>query len=282
MIMEWVCVTPEYAAALLQRNANNRNLRSTVVDHYAEQMKRNEWKATHQAIAVGADGNVIDGQHRLSAIVKSGLSHWFWLCTYDYANTAMGLPIDLQARRNAADILQQDRRVTEVASIICRLMLIGVYRSVAVDKVRDVLEAFGSTIKLVNNAAPQKCMRRNASPVRAAVVLRLHHADSEEIREAILRQYTAFVGLNFDQCWPSTQSLIKQFDHGVTHLQGQGAETWKLIRAWKTFDWSTLSARIIRVTADDRSVHEMRTVALRFLPESWKKQTPTHHTQDSA
>jgi len=271
MRMEWRLITPEVATSLLKNNAGNRNLRSTVVEHYADQMKRGEWKPTHQAIAIGADENIIDGQHRLSAIVKSGLPQWFWLCTYESQSGAMGLPIDLQARRNAADILQRDKRATEVASIMCRLVA-GNMRSVPVDKIRDVLEAFGRTIERVNNANRNKGVRRTAASVRTAVVLRMQQAQSEGAKANVLMQYKAFAEMDFEACWLSTQSLIKQFDQEATHLTGQGhtSENWRLIRTWKAFDWSSRDVKVIRVGADDRSLDEMREAALAHLPQSWK------------
>ena len=271
MKMEWVLITPEGAAALLRHNAGNRNLRSTVVEHYADQMKRNEWQATHQAIAIGADGSIIDGQHRLSAIIRSGLPNWFWLCTYDTTSGAMGLPIDLQVRRTSADILQQDRRAAEVASIMCRLVA-GNLRSVPVDKIRDAVEAFGPTIEKVNNANRNKGVRRTAASVRTAVVLRIQQAPDQGIKAALLQQYKAFAEMDFETCCASTQSLIKQFDQEATHLTGQGhtSEQWRLVRTWKAFDWSARDVKVIRVAADDQSLQEMRAEALLHLPQSWK------------
>lgn len=267
MRMEWRLITPEVATSLLKNNAGNRNLRSTVVDHYADQMKRGEWKPTHQAIAIGAGGNIIDGQHRLSAIVKSGLAYWFWLCTYDSTSGAMGLPIDLQVRRTSADILQQDRRAVEVASIMCRVVA-GNLRSVPVDKIRDVLEAFGPTIERVNNANRNKGVRRTAASVRTAVVLRMQQATDQGIKSALLQQYKAFTEMDFETCCASTRSLIKQFDQEATHLTGQGhtSEQWRLIRTWKAFDWSARDVKVLRVPADDRSLEEMRLEAQLHLP----------------
>jgi hypothetical protein len=65
-------VTPEIAKAWLEHNSLNRSLRDRVVAKYAADMKAGRWKTTHQGVAIYADGDLADGQHRLKAIISSG------------------------------------------------------------------------------------------------------------------------------------------------------------------------------------------------------------------
>jgi hypothetical protein len=44
---------------------------------YAQDMRDGTFKPNSQGIAFDEDDNLVDGRHRLSAIVKSGTSHWF-------------------------------------------------------------------------------------------------------------------------------------------------------------------------------------------------------------
>lgn len=76
MHYEMMTVTPELAQRWLsQRNTRNRNISVQKVQSYSSDMKSGRWQATHQnAIAFYKDGNLADGQHRLSAIVASGIS----------------------------------------------------------------------------------------------------------------------------------------------------------------------------------------------------------------
>lgn len=67
-------VTPGDAATFLARNTDNRPLREQHVTRLAGAMRRGEWCMNGEPIKVGADGRLLDGQHRLSAIVKSGIS----------------------------------------------------------------------------------------------------------------------------------------------------------------------------------------------------------------
>jgi|SRR5690349_2424341 len=65
-------VTPDLAAAYLKKNLKNRRLRPSSVDKLAQSIKEGQWALTHQGIAIAEDGTLLDGQHRLMAIVKAG------------------------------------------------------------------------------------------------------------------------------------------------------------------------------------------------------------------
>jgi hypothetical protein len=70
----FVDITPAMAKAWLEHNANNRSLNQDWVDLLARAMREGKFDTTHQGIAFDADGNVIDGQHRLHAIIASGVT----------------------------------------------------------------------------------------------------------------------------------------------------------------------------------------------------------------
>jgi hypothetical protein len=74
MQMEVIDVSPELAAEWLARNTNNRPLSKNTVQQLAGQIQRGEWQLTHQGIAFDEDDVLIDGQHRLAAIVKAGIA----------------------------------------------------------------------------------------------------------------------------------------------------------------------------------------------------------------
>jgi hypothetical protein len=67
----WMDVTPALAADWLANNFRNRPISEDVVDSYARDMARGLWVATHQGVAFNDQDHLIDGQHRLHAVVKS-------------------------------------------------------------------------------------------------------------------------------------------------------------------------------------------------------------------
>lgn len=68
-------ITPETAAMWLTKNVSNRRPRVMLVDYLSRQIKSGEWQSDHPQPIVFSDiGRLIDGQHRLMAIVKSGVA----------------------------------------------------------------------------------------------------------------------------------------------------------------------------------------------------------------
>ncbi len=74
VVSQWIDVDPGTAAHWLQNNFVNRPLVQDVVDAYARDMAAGQWVQTHQGVAFNDLDHLIDGQHRLSAIIKSGVT----------------------------------------------------------------------------------------------------------------------------------------------------------------------------------------------------------------
>lgn len=68
-------ITPRKASDYLKANFTGNRKRSNVrVRRYANVMRRGHWRVTHEGIAFDDAGYLIDGQHRLQAVVESGES----------------------------------------------------------------------------------------------------------------------------------------------------------------------------------------------------------------
>jgi len=65
-------VTPELAEQWLVYNRINRPARPDVVRQYVQLLESGLWKRTHQGIAFTREGVLLDGQHRLFAIIQTG------------------------------------------------------------------------------------------------------------------------------------------------------------------------------------------------------------------
>ena len=68
-----IMVTPDIAADLLSQNTKNRPLSKSVVSKYARFMVMGKWLFNGDTIT-RSNGVIVDGQHRLAAIVKSGMT----------------------------------------------------------------------------------------------------------------------------------------------------------------------------------------------------------------
>jgi hypothetical protein len=68
-----VMVTPELARQLLEKNNHNRPVSEKRVNYYARQIEDGDWKLNGESIIVARDGTLLDGQHRLLAIMLAGV-----------------------------------------------------------------------------------------------------------------------------------------------------------------------------------------------------------------
>lgn len=99
---EFVFVTPSLAAQMLARNIKtNRNLKAGRVLGYERDIRNDEWLITGEAIKFDADDNLIDGQNRLTAIVRADKGAWL-LVVRNLEKGAV-VPLDSGATRTGAD-----------------------------------------------------------------------------------------------------------------------------------------------------------------------------------
>jgi len=98
-------ITPRTATKILSSNSeNNRKIRDNHVAKLARDMTNGAWEDNGETIIISKTGELLDGQHRLSAIIKSGLKQKMVVVT--------GVPnevittIDQGASRGLHDALQ--------------------------------------------------------------------------------------------------------------------------------------------------------------------------------
>lgn len=96
-------ITPEAALALLESNTDNRRLSEPHVDFLANEMRSGRWQQNGSALVLSPTGRVLDGQHRLWAVVRSDTTHDFLIVhgVLDEAQTT----VDTNRVRTAADAL---------------------------------------------------------------------------------------------------------------------------------------------------------------------------------
>ncbi len=96
-------ITAKQAEKYLQFNTNNRPLRKSLVSQYAKDMASGNWRLTHQGVAFNCDGTLLDGQHRLAAIVQSGVT--VQMLVARGVDSRNQLVMDDHAKRSAGDAL---------------------------------------------------------------------------------------------------------------------------------------------------------------------------------
>lgn len=179
-------VTPEMALNWLEKvNTNNRPLSDAHVARLARDMKEGRWVLTHEGIAFGPDGVLLDGQHRLWAVVEAEVPvemHVWFNVTQDAL-----MAIDTGKTRSLADVLHLGGsfgRVTSREVAVLRAMLGGMSGPVPLSpsEAAKALERHRCAIEFALSVLPDSRYISNA-PTRAVVARAYYNADRRKLAE---------------------------------------------------------------------------------------------------
>jgi len=108
-------ITPSRAKELLEANINNRRVRAEIVIRYSKDILAGRWKEdTGEVIKISKSGIVLDGQHRLFAIVKANTA--IFLHVVYGVNDSVSDVLDTGSVRSAADVFKLNH-ITNDSSI---------------------------------------------------------------------------------------------------------------------------------------------------------------------
>jgi len=100
-------IGPKEAALFLSGNENNRKIRTGNLIQISRDMKSGDFDSSNgQTIVINSKNQLIDGQHRMMAIVNTNTEHEFLVVTND--DPDVGSRIDQGASRNLTDMLYMD------------------------------------------------------------------------------------------------------------------------------------------------------------------------------
>ena len=101
---EVVVITPAEAQNILRtKNTVNRSIDRRQVARYAASMKAGAWRVNGEGLIFAPDGTLLDGQNRLAAVVKAGVSVPF--CVWHNVPEDTRSTMDSGKKRTAADVL---------------------------------------------------------------------------------------------------------------------------------------------------------------------------------
>lgn len=210
-----VRMTPGRAAQYLKKNYCNRPIRPTHVAYIRQLIRDGEFDHSHQGIAIDARGHLLDGQHRLTAIVAEGITVTMQLSKYkqviDDPTSIRSIDIG-SAPRSMRDILGISHAEVAVCRCVIDLFDEGVFldysRKSSPDKVARVHEALSNAGLF--EALPKTNRRgRTSASVRVAVLARWLEAP-EGAKADVVNQYSSWVIDDRQQLWPSMESVEKR------------------------------------------------------------------------
>jgi len=210
MKVEIVNVTPQLASEWLRANRGNRTIRRNVVDGLRLSFQRGEYKRTHQGVAFSESGRLLDGQHRLTAIseMRDGVFPMV---------VATGLPddaflvMDIGAKRNAADALQEsDRKLVEVARLIGFTLMNG-RSTVTPQMLLPIIDEIRHQHESLIAFCPRCSRTWSSAPMRLAAVISMNRGGDKDYIKSV---YRALVLSRFGDMPPVAHALYKSVQNG--------------------------------------------------------------------
>jgi hypothetical protein len=265
-----VLVTPKMAETWLQQNVidgrANRRFRKSHAHTIAEEMRRGEWKLTHQGIAFGSSGRLLDGQHRLSAIVESGTSQRL-LVFLDAPEEAYDNH-DRGAMRGLADVLSKDQKLVTLGSTMVRLCTRGAFnaqRKPIPSEVEKVLSVFMPSVEAMREVTTVDRVGRTLAAIRVAWLLHYHSA-SEADKKVLRAQWKAFAEYDTKRMDESTVAGDKRLEN-FRAVRGGAMEIETACIGWLMFDPARRDMERVVIRSTSTAMDELRAAASAIMPE---------------
>ena len=211
--MEPTLIDPGLARELLTGNTENRKISKAVVNRYKSEIELNKWDLTHQGILIGRDGLVIDGQHRLHAIVEAGKSVNMYIYYSEDVTSPLGLMIDKNYYRKSHWIYDKKKRDWSVAACFCTVLKNKNKQDYCTDtrnsdhevlQICDAIEEYGSMVGYTSRK------HLTTSSIRGGIIAAMiaHRALPIKL-EKIAAQYMCLYGEKYTEMEPATAELHK-------------------------------------------------------------------------
>jgi len=251
-------VTPREAAQWLEHsnghNRHNRPLSKSYVSYLAREIEVGNWRLTHQGIAFDSDGTLVDGQHRLSAIIEAKKPIQILV--------TLGLPverfpiIDRGVARHMSVITGIPSPITEIYGLLVSL-------TQPIAKLSpDTIRSLHSEIGVYSEALLDRCSTTtrffSSAPIKAAAVVSLAYGEDKEY---ILSTYRNLVLQNLSELPPVVLGLIRQYNRGILEFKGV-ARKEIYMKARYMFTESNRNKQVIRADAIQRDdyVNEVKKI----------------------
>lgn len=259
-------ITPEIAKAWLEKNTINRPLRRTVVDTLRQAYERGEHRLTHQGLAFAKTGELLDGQHRLTAIAQMPKSFSVQMMVTSGLPSETFEAIDQGLKRTHGDVLRIDAghaAVARLLAVIYNTARTGLTSQYLIPFVEGTRAPYSTLVDF----CPKSQKLWSSAPVRAAAILRLLMGGD---RDYICMAYYSLVHMEFDSMSQVVQTLFKQ----LTSQSGKASPVDLFARAFKAFDVRNAGMTTIvvsdtaRVSVQAREVIASRVLGMKKAPAS--------------
>ena len=250
-----VTVTPDMARKMLEHNDGNRPKKKPVVARYAAVMLAGNWSLSPDGLIFGRDGRLLQGQHRLSAVIVADVPIDFVVWTNVDDNVFRVL--DRGVIRTASDALGIDRKLSEVGGLIARLVSGDSSRPLDEDimVIADALRDYHDYLIDGSNASRPIV---SAAPFRAAACVRMMAGYDKQYIKSV---FDGLIHGDIASLPRIAQSVIAAIAAGRFVSSGGGAkQTESFVRAWDVFDPTKRDNDRVIIRDSSRAIKDLRKV----------------------
>lgn len=125
IIAQVVTATPQLMEELKSKDKKNRNRKESHIKYLQTEIREGRWSVTNQGIGVSRDGFIVDGGHRIEAIIREGCPPVQFVLVTGLPESAQKY-VDIGAKRSMADILtlffnsQINSKIVAVLNVILK------------------------------------------------------------------------------------------------------------------------------------------------------------------
>ena len=202
-------VTPAHAEKWLEMNVGNRRIRQTHVRHLAKQMEQGRWMLSPEPI-VFSPKRLLDGQHRLSAVLMSG-------CTIEASvalvqNEDVFRVLDQGVNRNNTDLTGIPSPVLQPLQWLLKQSIPSLKAGkIVVDDIERIKdENIFALSERINEVIKPKDRRFKSAAFRAAYIMAVDLKMCTQ--ETADRVYTDLSHMNMTEWSRMMQNLFHQFE----------------------------------------------------------------------
>lgn len=237
--------TPELASEFLRKhNFGNRSIRPYVIKKYAKSMSDGDWVLSPEPLALSTDGRLLNGQHRLSAVIASGVACDFYVA-HGFDDNVFSV-LDRGATRTAYDALAADRKLTHAASMLAKINVAS--GPITDGDIRDAMQIIQPTYEILNKYSNSNAALFGSASFRLAALARVMGGASES---QTFQLYADLVNGKIEDMPPVGHSAVRMFMKGslATRSSGGARQDFYLRIAWSIFDPMKRNAKIVRPQA---------------------------------
>jgi hypothetical protein len=251
-------ITPAKAAEYLTHNTGNRNLRVKASQKIARDIVTGKWQLTHQAIAFDRNGRLIDGQHRLSAIIIANMPVEMYVARYDAVmGDTLAIPIDEGLKRATYELLHLDKRVTSICTALVRCKSLGQRDCFSMAEIKDMADRHGALVLRLLEMVSQATKKvRTTAPVIAGVaIVILEHPEQAEALENQWKHFVTFENLSDLQ--PSVTAFVRYADGSMLLPHRFEECVCRTVQAFEPGNWKSKLNRIKTLSLDVKEVQKL-------------------------